>query len=123
MTGLRGLFLNALRFSVAVIFGGPDRTLTVSRGGLPNRAPAFTSLCLVCDRLFMSVPSGSLVTNSCISHCTHECAGVWSLETFGLPKAAHSARFGVIKIDQTFFYRPCKLSALSRGCVSELRPM
>jgi hypothetical protein len=39
-------------------------------------------------------------------------SGVWSLETFDLLKNRRAAPlFDMVKIDQTFFYTPCKLLA------------
>jgi hypothetical protein len=109
---LSDLFLNALRFRVAVIFEGLHRTLTVSRGGLPNRAPAFAFLSFVCDGFVMSVPPGSPCRHEMHSHCAHQC--VESLVTRDLrsPQRGRTAtRFDVVKIDQTFFYTPFKLLA------------
>jgi hypothetical protein len=86
IASLRGPFLSALRFRVAVIFRDMDRTLAAPRGSLPNRAPASASLGFVRDGLVMSVPSDSLVATRC-SHTVHASAlGVWSLETFDLLK-------------------------------------
>ena len=53
-SGLPGFFLSALRFMIAVIFKGLHRTLTESRGGLPNRGPAFASPGIVHSGLVMS---------------------------------------------------------------------